>query len=1047
MSRLHGVVLNRWWLRLPLFTGRPLGTIAICRRMVASTDSCKAEEMLPISALKSDLDLLQKRWMRSFRVCISSDANVVVETSTDGKGLWLPLTTLEVDAVPQGLVSAVNASLDSAPSMELGQTVVDLRDRGEDLAAARKALAAQFPRLRLSVDHSKGTDLQGNVTHSVSLSLQAHDPTNDLTAEEERVKETFFGEAIGVSYMGTVRRAICEAFDAARLDQPQRQPECDPGCSEMGVYMGIASEAAGEKLLVVTTPEGEDNVQVVVKTHGGRQMGMLHGCRKNALSVALACVEKVAEEVNASATEAARKRIMNHPVVLALPSKGIRPKEILRRLLHHTYGLTEERILLATSQGVGCTFVTAVKVELCWKNGAVDQETSGSSSAAPLVVTLAKAAGVNKRATESLACMEAIKDCFPRIFEDQLSFHTEVREIMQSSKATVSASICPHISKGILEQLRWAARSQMDKEVLIETAQLLPNSENEALGIRTTRPMWAAQLFLVDKNDNREFVVLALDNKKSASEQKAIAAALYKCFREHCKDGVQYAMKHGLIDGKGDVTPCEGVSPCGGPLPHNEAERAAECDPFIPHLQLVSSQRIPVPQRHSIIGVYRRGIQLYVNTLNETDTTGSSAWRLVEHIERTPTVHGSFKAQLFLKRAEGATGDGATIGAGEEECGVSPTMTPLGEPYYSTTAVSALHGAMKCAFEKDSAIVKAQVDNAQVRDICTDTQERLSRLEQLPPQLPASTPLEAIAQCIMTKYGLTTELRICGEGKLVNVQIFGRGPSPVESGEGDNTPQFFIAHGRGSSILKAVVSCCQRAFATHFEDTKEDMESLTERAVKTKSIQVPITRKGSFLASRIDCVKKEVTENSDDPDAVLVYVTVDVDSSQSEKKYEAVLSVADGSRVVELERTSSFTDLIAALLQLVENVNRELGRPSSDLEAVLHRCSGPRQCGALQDLVVSLFGFPVEVNTVLRDRQWYCHISVQISEELSYGIGYAVDGRKKEAVENASAAAMHRCFHAACENLRTCLPSSVTPGAEQYCGFVYHKPGVSSVVV
>ncbi|CBH16896.1 hypothetical protein, conserved [Trypanosoma brucei gambiense DAL972] len=991
---------------------------------------------LSLAAVMSDIKSLRKKWTRDFRLCISSEPAVVIESSAVGETAWAPLVVLDATSMSDGLVKAVDASLVSHTEKQSSATVLDLRERGEDISTAKRMLEEQFPSLRLNIDHSKGTDLQGVATHTVTVSLNSRDSVDKLSSEEKAVKNAFFGESIGVSYSSTARRAIFEGFKAAGLPQPPRYAERNHSISELSVYMDIIRNATCEEVNIVPTNIGDGQVRVSVQTLSGRQISALTGKHENALPIALSCVEKAADIVSAVATEGARKRIADHPVILALPPKGIRPKEILRRLLHHSFGIEEDRVLFVTLRSTGGTFVTNVDVELGWCKpspaGAATDELETKATPPAVVVTVAKAAGVNKKAAEALASMSAIRECFPRVFEEQLAFHPEVREIMSTTKATVNDSICPHVSKGIVEQLRWAARRQK-KEIVLEGVQLLPNSENESLGIRTTRPLWATQLFMVDEEGCREFICLALDQKKSASEQKAIAIALFKHFKEECQDGVQYAMDHGLIDKNGDVSGCEGIYSSATPLPKSAFEMAAESDPFIQKLQLLPSQPILVPPRQSMLSVFRRGIQLYVDMLGEKcgSDRGSGSLSLVENVEQVAD-NGHFKVQLYTK----------WIGDDTSKLRETPhEMSPLGEAAYSATAVSALFTAMKSLFEEGGLIVCASSDDAQINEICLETWRRVAALPSLPPQLPTPTPLETIAECVMTKYGLSTELRISGVGKAINVQLYGRCPTSLSNSNIKEAPQFFLGHGRGSSLLKAAVSCCQRVFVEHMQSDSHPLGVMGAEPQISGSVGVRAHGSGSLLASRIEDVKKELVDNKTVAADASVLVKVDVCFSQSERKYEASLYVVDGARTVELERISPDADLMMSLLRLTESINKEMGLPSIDKNTIMKKCDDSRQLIALKNLVGFAYGFPVIVETSMKDSLWYCHISVLLSDNIHYGIGYAVSKRKKDAVEEAAAGAIHRCFGTVTNPLKKGESHAEVSSSNPYCGFVYEGKG------
>ncbi|ESL05872.1 hypothetical protein TRSC58_06463 [Trypanosoma rangeli SC58] len=969
-------------------------------------------------SLLSDLDVLQKRWMRCFRVCITSAPTVAIEAKFMNSDIWTPVTTMPNAQLPFGLVKTVEDVLSSQSQTEHRNiTLVDLHERCEDLAVAQEFLESRFPGNRLHIDHSKGTDLQGTVTHTVSVSLRGHGSVDGLYSKEEQsAKETFFGESIGASFSGTVRRALREAFEASGIPFPSRNFERDRGTSELGIYMDIIRNATNEAIEITASLVGDNQVQAVVQSSTGRRLGLLLGRREDALSIVLACVEKAAENTNNIATEEARKRIADHPVVLALPSKGLRPKEILHRLLFHTFGLAREQIRVLTSQSDEGTFVTTIDAELGWGEA---QRTE-----AFIFSTLARAAGVSKKAAEELACIKAIQRCFPCIFENQLSYHAEVREIMNSTKATDKDSICPHISKGLLAQLRWAVQCQ-NKEVLFEAVQLLPNSENESLGIRTTRPLWATQLFLVDKQGTRDFVCLALDPRKSASKQKVIAATLCKCFKEECSEGVRYAIERGLIDTEGNATTCEGIS-AAEPLPRNDYELAAESDPFIQNLQIVSSQLVPVVQRQSLLSVFRRGVQLYVELLNERGGVDvASTGRLVECTERSP-LDGSYKAQLLVQ----SLGDDA-----------DGTKRTLGEACHPNSAIIALFSAFKDIFDEEGIIAKAAKEDAQVEAIYRDTCQRVEELSPLPYELPAPNPLETVAQCVMLKYGLSTELRISGGGKAIQVQFFGRSPSYQTSDQAASTSQFFLGHGRGNSVLKAVVSCCKHIFDVHICSKEESLRKRRLTPLRSGSVQVPLQGK-SVLALRVEEVMRELLEYKVVSSAASIHVKVDIHSTSEETRYEAHLYVVDGSRMVELERTSSMVDLLRTLQQLTEGITREMRCPTVDIDALQRQYSGPSRCNTLQQLLQVLYGLPLIVETLFKDHQWHCRLNVHIFEDFYYAIGYAVNVKKKEAVENAAKNALDRCFVAASldvglqENSTSIAPMSCM--GEEY-GFVFRK--------
>nr|CCC94634.1 unnamed protein product [Trypanosoma congolense IL3000] len=1006
--------------------------------MYAATPSA-ADSNPFMSILISDIKTLRDRWSRNFRICISGGPAVVVESSLFGEGVWAPLVTLDAAALPGALVRVVDNYLAAVPTKPCGEVpLLDLREKGVEVAHARQVLEEQFPSLRLHIDHSKGADLQGSITHTVSASLQAINSSVMLSEEEKAIKSSFFGESIGLSYSSTVRRAVSEAFRAASLPFPPRSVQHYEGVSELSVYMDIVRGIAGEEAHILSALVGDDQVRVSVQTVSGRVVYSLCGKQEDALSLALSCAERAADAVNGVAAAGARKRIADHPVVLALPPKGLRPKEVLRRLLHHTYGLSEKQILVATVRSNGGTFLTTISAKLCWEGysnlGVSGEQTdvNGGPSPSSVVVVLSKAAGVNKKAAEGLASIAAIQKCFPRVFEEQLSYHVEVKELMSTTKAKMSDSICPHVSKGLVEQLKWAARNQK-KEAVMEQTQLLPNTENEELGIRTVKPLWATQLFLVTAAGDREFVCLAVDQKKTASERKAVASALWKHFREECSDGVQYAMEQGLIDKNGEAVGCDGVCFSAAPACKNDYELVSESDPFMKQLKLVPHQVLDVPPRQSTLSVLRRGVQLYIDLLNERQgdsaDSGKKNLHLVESVERM-VVDGQFKAQLYTKSLEDDSSED-TVQQNE--------MHPLGEAFYSNTAISAVYGAMRALFEEGGLIASAAKDDTQTSEIFADTWKRVEQLPVLPSRLPASTPLESVAQGIMSKYGLATEIRTSCSGRVVNIQFYGRSPHPSDGEDAEGITQFFLGHGRGPSLLRAVVSCSQRVFKEHIQAGDPPLSVMSAEPQKSGLVEVFVRRADSVLALCIEDVRRELAENKTISPTASINVRVDVSCSTNGKRYEALLCVVDGSRTVELERTQPNPNLMTSLLRLIESISLEVGRPAVDQGMLSKRLDETRQLDAFRGLIDYLYGLPVIVETSMKENQWYCHISVHLSDNFYYGVGYATDRRKKCAIEEAAAEALHRCFGSVVGLLPSQLPQAHAASVEQYCGYVYQS--------
>ncbi|KAH9586557.1 hypothetical protein LSM04_009345 [Trypanosoma melophagium] len=1017
------------------------------------------------SNVVSDLQLLQKKWMREFRICVTSNSTLIIEAlNANETHSWTPVATLDAARWPWDIVKTVDVVLGpntnttnttntktNTSTMNItegcGVTVIDLHDRAEDVAVAQRVLTERYPKLRLHIDHSKGTDLQGTLTHSVSVSLQSRSHGTDLSPEETAVKESFVGESIGLGFSQTVRRALREAFQSSGIPLPSRHTDRDKGKSEMDIYLDIIRNALNEDITVISRILNDEQIRISVQSCGGRQINVLDGRRDDALSIVLACVEKAAENVNSIATEEARKRIADHPVVLALPQKGIRPKEILRRLLMHTYGLIEERVHIITSQGNDVTFTTTIDTELSWGY-------QTPSKGTPVVITIARAAGVNKKSAEELACVTAIQRCFPRIFEEQLSYHMYVKEILQSTKATSKESICPHISKGLLAQLRWAARCEK-KKIVFDTVQLFPNSENEELGIRTTRALWATQLFFTDDKGNRQLICLALDPKKSISEQKAVAATLWKCFKDVCNEGVQYAIERGLINKDGDVTPCEGISTSTETITKNDYEIAAESDPFIPNLQLLPSQPISVPYRQSLLSVFRRGVQLYVELMNERscyNTNGNHIceksidnWKLVEHTEKVE-ANGHFKAQLFIRNTTNNSNniDNDVVVVGDKMSG----ERLFGEVFYSTTAIGAIFNAFKSLFDEGGLIARSAKEDIQIKEIFSDTIRRVASFPSLPRELPSPTPLETVAQCVMIKYGLATELHITGGGKVVNVQLFGRSPSSLSCDSSQGQNRFFLGHGRGSSLLKSVVSCCRHTFNTHIRHDDDLPGTTAVESLKSGSVQVML-RAGSLLAAQVEAVRNELLENKAVSASASIFVGVDIQPSGSNILYEAKLYVADEMRVVELDRSSPTSDLIASLWNLTCSVVREMGGSTLDVDSVQRKYCGPTHYIALQQLLEDIYGLTLVEETLIKDQNWHSHLSIRISEDLYYTVGYSVSTKKKEAVEMSAMKALDRCFGTVSKSMSpqigvsvlTTKTTATSVEEQKYCGFIYRRLG------
>lgn len=938
---------------------------------------------------------------------------------------------------------AGSASVSSSPTfswsstrerdaVESSATVVDVsRGSNEEARNIVHYVERTYPDLKLLVHHTSGKDLQGTKLHTIHVELVPRGGRTSATPlpdEAQRLMDSFKGESVGEGYHGCLRRALRDAFAAAQIPYPP----LSSGAADASTVLSLFAQTwaqDGFQLHVSTCHLLSDSVELVVRhpSHGQVLGSATLPLTAAGLRDLFPFCERVAASYKPGCYTNAKQRIQRSPLHLVLPRSQLRVKHLLRKLLHYFYGCTDDDITFgshATSEGV---YTAKIGVRLPSATVTYDD-----AAHTPLFA-VAKTTGTACKKAMELAAVQAMQALFPDVFEKQIAYHPEVREIQQSDKASATVSMPPPLSRGLEVQLRWALQG-INADFVVESVLLKQNTPYPLWGVTTgTTAAWLSQLFLLKPPPSssttattatvadgdgaaaggvvRELCAYAFDSRKSRSEQKVMAAALARHFPELCKASIAHAKERNLIDDSGAATAFEGVQS----LQESDAERfaaALSADPCLTSLTPTCSSVLqPLPD----CGVRNSALEFFW-----TSVAGHGTEQLTVRVQR---------------RQNGASGDAycascSTAAPG----GVSEPDRLLGEAT-ATTEIGALLTLLEatwtalCQHLPDvgagTAVHAAKKEEAKAED-GSDAHGIGSRkstaefLAGVPTSLPTSTPLQTCVDAVCRLYGLRCSVRITQEGAQYGGELWGS--FPVDSAvlrryERVASSPFFIERmfllGRGHAELPfmAVVRAAQHVFESHVRVHQHAFHD----AVVTEGLLHLHPGDDGCLAQLRDAVLSEIKATSDKAltDSALVL------RFHHGELFEFTFSVSSGARSVKLEEAVSRRFLDGAR-EFCTRVSGETGvefLPRSALSAIAAHT--PEQ--ALRQLCRLAYGLELRVELQQVHTVWHCRLSIPLTGELACCVAESSACRKKTALDRGAMHVLKRHFASEFAQIADCV--------------------------
>ncbi|KAG5476881.1 hypothetical protein LSCM1_05213 [Leishmania martiniquensis] len=938
----------------------------------------------------------------ALRLCITEDMRVIVEHQPPWEGgAKAPLhelvgwqgtsSTTVQEAVgrlhPFEELHATSPASElslTAPVHRTSATIVDLsRVASDEIHGAVKFLEQRYPKLRLLVRHTSGQDLQGTHLHTASVELVPRGMgvlVDSLSDEEQQLVTVLKGEAVSEGYLGCIRRALRDAFSAAGLAYPSSCAASTTAASVLSLYIVCwASEGFALSFrpsLSLNHLECSLRHRVTGKSLTSCEVALTSDGLRRFLQF---CADSTAEYY-AERHASIQQRLRSSPLHLVLPQKGLRVKHLLRRLLVYYYGISEEDVSFRAETLSGSVHRAQVQARLRL-TGTADV----ADDAFPLFV-LGRATGTSKRSTVERATVEALQAVFPDVFEREIAYHSDVRAIQESTKATLADDTAPHPTQGLENQLRWALQRQ-NATFLLETRMLRANAAFPELGISTeSKPVWLSELFVVQGTPNanaadslaadaaasREFSCFALDCRKARSEQKALAAALAQRFPDLCYLSVKQAQERKLIDASGAPAPCAEVKALQD-TNSSVFATALSSDPLI---------KLLVPRKHA-----------EPQLLPLSESTGSA----LERYWAATRVQTSFLGSIRVMR--------------EASCAVYVARC---------TRTGGAHDALERVIAEATGSTEIGALFALLRGmqhlpevVCQDTSAETTGddrfAEDLPSALPDASPLQTCAHAIARLYGLQCSVRVRQSGANHVAELWSR--IPAESALSQEHSRFsanpftdgrvfYLGRGYGITPLVAVVRAAQQVFEAHI---RAQQRAFAEEVVTRGQLRLQPDAQGSLGRLR-DAVVDEIksTSNRTVSDHWLLFnfehqQVSDLSFRISSQKHSIVLEHVIGKNLLSCAR------------ELANRISRETDvafLSPAHLSAVVAQTAEQ----LLGKLCLHAYGLTLQTDTCQRGRMWHCRLSVPISEEMGYCIAQASGLRKKETVEAAALAALREYF-------------------------------------
>ncbi|KPI89282.1 hypothetical protein ABL78_1615 [Leptomonas seymouri] len=890
-------------------------------------------------------------------------------------------------------------------------TVVDLgRVTADEVRSLVLHVERTYPTLKLLVLHTSGRDLQGAKLHTICVELVPREGQTGaalLAEDTQRLVDTFKGESVGEGYHGCLRRALRHAFAAAELPYPSLSCEDATSRTLLSLYAQTWVNDGFQLFFNSVSPSAllTDAVECTVRHP-------LHGQTLGTTTLPLTAIglrdllnfcDRVAASYKPERYASVQQRIQSTPLHLVLPTSHLRVKHLLRKLLYHHYGCVDSDIIFSGHARHDGVFTAEIAVRL--SSLSVTYE---GAMRTPLFV-LAKTNGTSRRKVIELAAVQSMQVLFPEVFEKQIAYHAEIRQIQQSDKASSTADMPPHVSRGLEVQLKWALQ-RINADFVVESVLLKQKTPYPPWGVTTgSSVVWLSQLFLLKQSSSsvtaggtapdvaRELCAHAFDNRKSRCEKKVVAAALAKCFPDLCSAIIKDAQEKGLIDNSGAPTAFDGVQP----IQDSDAERFVEALSSDPCLMTLVPTRSSVLQPLPECNVQLSALESYWSIITSKVTEQLKIRVQRGGDDRAAGCGGGYTATCVAGSAEGANAVDRVVceAAASTEIGALFSMAEAAQK-----SLRQVEGTTSSGDERK----KLEGRDAEGAD--HGPTSTLELLVGVPTSLPTSTPLQTCIDAIGRLYGLRCAVRITQEGAQYTGELWGHFPvdsallrhhDRVLSSPFFLDRNFLLGRGRAESPFMAVVRAAQSVFECH---VRVHQRAFRDAVVQKGKLHLHPADDCSLSRLR-DAVVSEIKATSS---KVLTDSTLTL-NFQHGQLYELTFSVASGSHSVNLEETVS-RNLLGCLHEFCVRVSAETGLEflsATTLAPVVFHT--PEQL--LRLLCQLAYGLDLRVETLLVHNSWHCRLSIPVTGELACCVAESSAGRKKGA-ENAAAMAALKLYFA-----------------------------------
>lgn len=879
---------------------------------------------------------------------------------------------------------------------------------------ASERIQKRFPRLVIHTLHSTATDLQGQKSHTISVELR---PIASSTADESSVSlsdsemdavKRFHGEAVGLGFRGTLRRALemaflelGETFSSSGQDELEESMEGEKtgnsaasNTSVLSLYASIIHRcctSASGGVAEVFWENGERTVCVV--RQGGVKSISSGNHSKSPLVALLTALEAAAAALDGTACEEVKRKVAHSNLYVLLPERAVNVKHVLEKILQFYLGIPSPSALSVEVSCQDGLFTAEVKV-LIPLAGMKLASTDCS-------IILSCASGRSKKDAKELALVKSIEKHFPDIFEEQIAFHPEIQRMVCTGKASETGEIGPHISRGLLCQLEWACKKEgvtfsinstrvsiksEKSSSPLEVTEACTDDTSSSTGVKMVTA-WRTTAALHPLSDVKKltpiFSCMVSDSRKGRSVQKAIASMIAQKFGKWCQEAVEYAVSQRLISKEGiPVTSEKVVNPLVEATILSPDVCDFQTDPLMRELTWTPHQYVKGNEPSAsltLMGLYRQ----WGNTFAKKKYNYSSFARMHERI-----VLGDedWEPAVVTLTVTLESEDGNVLE--QLDYATCSHLQPLRALLLCYEKLIKDYGESPRVDENQETASDDAWDTKQLSDPALKLlqQRREDFLHRLPASLPGAFPLSTVAQLVMNVYGCAVVMHTVSEsGGAVTVRFFSVSGDAVEE-EGVSSVSTFtdsssspleddsllLGKGEGIDMQYAVLACCQEVWRSHFKVFKSAFEEGNPPALTSCVLSIESCSKANeLLQTVVEEIKLSLPCGTSCQKDLILHFSSPMAKPPLTLRFGVV--AGEEKKKVELEHASG-VDIVKLFQEICDSVRREthflFSPPKRILEPNLshyHR---------LTILLSQHLGFPVDCEVRRWEGMWCCRISL-----------------------------------------------------------------------